>query len=187
MIHTALSQFRVCAASIFILAAAFAMPARAQQDTTPPSVSCSVLQSSLWPPNHNLINVGLSVNVTDATDPNPTVQISVFGDEDDQQSTGDGRHSPDARNLGVQTLRLRAERHATANGRVYLILIRATDASGNVGIDCCTVVVPKSQSRANVASVGAQAAAARAFCAANGAAPPGFFVVGDGPTIGPKQ
>jgi hypothetical protein len=39
-----------------------------------------------------------------------------------------------------------------------------------------------------IASVNAQAAAARAFCQANGgAAPAGYFFVGDGPVIGPKQ
>jgi hypothetical protein len=45
-------------------------------------------------------------------------------------------------------------------------------------------VVPKNKK----GDVDAQAAAARAFCEANnGAAPPGYFVIGDGPIIGPKQ
>ena len=38
------------------------------------------------------------------------------------------------------------------------------------------------------AAVAAQAAAAKTFCTNNnGAAPAGFFLVGDGPVIGPKQ
>jgi hypothetical protein len=37
-------------------------------------------------------------------------------------------------------------------------------------------------------AVNAQAAAAKAYCLAhNGAPPPGYFVIGDGPVIGPKQ
>jgi hypothetical protein len=67
-------------------------------------------------------------------------------------------------------------------------VVRATDAAGNVGFDCCTVVVPRSQSAGNLAAVNAQAASARSFCEANnGAAPPGYVVSGDGPVIGPKQ
>jgi len=45
---------------------------------------------------------------------------------------------------------------------------------------CVTVVVPKSLSASDLASVNAQAAAARAACTAT-------FVVGDGPVVGPKQ
>jgi hypothetical protein len=36
--------------------------------------------------------------------------------------------------------------------------------------------------------VAAQAAAAQAYCQGNNGAPPaGYFVVGDGPIVGPKQ
>jgi hypothetical protein len=48
--------------------------------------------------------------------------------------------------------------------------------------------VPKSQSPADLESVAAQAAAAKAFADANNGAPPaGYVVVGDGPIVGPKQ
>jgi hypothetical protein len=112
----------------------------------------------------------------------------VFGDEDDEAATGDGNHSPDAKNIVLQSLRLRSERKGDGDGRVYLIVVKATDASGNVGFCCSTVIVTHDRSAASVASVQAQAAAAQAFCGANGGAPPpGFFVIGDGPVIGPKQ
>ena len=53
---------------------------------------------------------------------------------------------------------------------------------GNAKLD--PAVVPKGKN----GNVDAQAAAAKAFCEANnGAAPPGYFVIGDGPIIGPKQ
>ena len=149
------------------------------QDTTAPSVSCSIALSILWPPNHKLINVGLSATVNDACDPNPTVEVMVFSDEDDEEPTGDGTHSPDATDIGIGTLRLRSERNGNADGRVYLIVVKATDASGNVGFDCCTVVVPHSKSQAALDSVLAQAAEAEAYYFIFGTAPLDYFVIGD--------
>jgi hypothetical protein len=151
-----------------------------------PGLSCGVGSTQLWPPNHNLINVGLTGTATDNC-PNPAVSVQVFSDEDDEEQTGDGNHSPDAKDIGVGTLRLRSERNGGGDGRVYLIIVTATDSGGNVTRCCSTVTVPHSQSKASKASVAAQAAAAAAFCAANGTAPPGYFVVGDGAIIGPKQ
>jgi hypothetical protein len=160
-------------------------------DDTPPTVSCSVNQSvlpTLWPPNHDLVNVGLSVSAADACDANLTITVMVFGDEDDEEPTGDGTHSPDAKDIAPGTLRVRSERKGDADGRVYLIVVKATDDAGKVRVACCTVVVPKSQSQADVNAVNAQAAAARSHCLANnGAPPPGYFVIGDGPIIGPRQ
>jgi len=156
-------------------------------DATPPTVTSSVTEASLWPSNHNLINVGLAVSRTDNCTPNSTVQVLVYSDEDDDEETGDGNHSPDAKDLAPGSLRLRSERNGNGDGRVYLIVVKATDAAGNVGFACSTVVVPKSQSQSDRNAVNAQAAAAKAYFQANGAPPSGYFVVGDGPVIGPKQ
>jgi hypothetical protein len=160
-------------------------------NTQQPSVNCSVSQSSLWPPNHDLENVGLSVTaVNSCTDPSgngPTVTVTVYADEDDETQTGDGNHSPDAKNIASATLRLRAERKGDSNGRVYLIIVRATDFLGNVGVCTSTVVVPHSMNRAAIDSVNAQAVAAKAYYLANGTPPPGYVIVGDGAIIGPKQ
>jgi len=99
----------------------------------------------------------------------------VFGDEDDQTPTAPNEvFSPDAKNIAVSTLRLRAERVSSGNGRVYLIVVRSGTSFATV-----TVVVPKSSSAANVNSVNAQAAAAKAYANANNGAPPaGYFVIG---------
>jgi len=157
-------------------------------DVEPPVVSCSVDTSLLWPPNHDLVNVGFTATAFDVCSGPLPVTVAVAGDEDDEMGPGDGNHSPDAKDLGSQTLRLRSERVGGSDGRVYLIVPGAVDASGNAGFNCCTVVVPHSQSPASIASVNAQAAAAQAFCAAHGGtAPAGYFVIGDGPVIGPKQ
>jgi hypothetical protein len=158
------------------------------RDTTAPTVSSSVIQSTLWPPNHNLVNVGLSVSAADQCDANLSINVTVFGDEDDEEPTGDGTHSPDAKDIAPSTLRVRSERKGDADGRVYLLVVKASDDAGNMGVACSTVVVPRSQSQADVNAVNAQAASARSFCLTNNGAPPsGYVVIGNGPVIGPKQ
>ena len=89
--------------------------------------------------------------------------------------------------LGTGTLRLRSERNQKGDGRVYLIIITATDGAGNIATDCQTVVVPKDQTTKNINSVNAQATAAMNYCITNGAPPPGYFVIGDGPIVRSKQ
>jgi len=146
-------------------------------DTQGPAITASVSKTQLWPPNHNLVDVGLSFSATDNGGGPVTTSVRVYSDEDDlTPETGD--NSPDA----VGSLRLRSERSATGDGRVYLIVVKSTDSSSNTSYACLTVVVPKSLSAADVHAVNVQAAAAKASC--NGA---GMFIVGDGPVVGPKQ
>jgi hypothetical protein len=156
------------------------------KDTQAPVVECSVSKALLWPPNSDLVNVGLTVSATDNDGEEPAIVIDVFSDEDDAEQL-DGM-SPDAKDVAAGSLRLRAERRGDADGRVYVIRIRATDTSNNTSYSYCTVVVPHGQSKASLSAVNAQAAAAVAAFVANGNNPPaGFFLVGDGPTVGPKQ
>ena len=139
------------------------------EDTTPPVVECTVAESELWPPNHDLVDVGLMATATDLCAGTLPGTVEVFGDEDDEMQSGDGNFSPDAKQ--DPALRLRAERQGNSDGRVYLILATAAGPSGNVGHACCTVTVPHSRSAAAIASVQAQAAGASSFCDANAAAP----------------
>jgi hypothetical protein len=148
-------------------------------DTQGPVISISLAKGLLWPPNHNLIDVGFSYSTTDNGGGTIASSVAVYSDEDDlTPETGD--NSPDAKGA----LRLRAERSGTGDGRVYLIVVTATDASSNTSYACATVVVPKSMSAADVNAVNVQAAAATSQC---GTIPAGYFVVGDGPVVGPKQ
>jgi hypothetical protein len=156
-----------------------------------PMVMASVTTTQLPQNSHDLVNVGLSATADDGPCGTPTISVMVFGDEDDETPTDKKElHSPDAKDLAVGTLRLRAERvnGGGGDGRVYLIVVKATDAAGQTGFATLTVVVPKSNNPASLASVLAQAAAAKSFADMNnGAAPAGYFVIGDGPIIGPKQ
>src|SRR4051794_3324303 len=76
---------------------------------------CTIQKTQLWPPNHNLVNVGLKVNVRDPNFQGATINIKVFSDEDDEEQTGDGNHSPDAKDIAPNTLRLRSERKGDAD------------------------------------------------------------------------
>ena len=157
-------------------------------DTTPPVLSCIVGRPVLNQTNHDLINVGLMADAQDQCEGTLPLTVNVFGDEDDQDNTGDGTFSPDAKDIAVGTLRLRAERKGNGDGRVYLIITEASDSSGNRGFNCCAVAVPLSNTQAALTSVQNQAAAAKAYCLANDGTPPaGYVVIGDGPVIGPKQ
>jgi hypothetical protein len=145
-----------------------------------------VATSSLWPPNHDLVNVGLSATSTGICPANR--QVTVFSDEPDDDPLTIDDMSPDAKNIALGTLRLRAERNDSGDGRVYLIVVRTSDGTGNGAFSCSTVAVPANQSAAGKSSVAAQAAAAKTFCTTNaGAPPPGFVLLGNGPVIGPKQ
>jgi hypothetical protein len=149
-------------------------------------VSATVAKTRLSPLNHELVTVGLAA----AVNCDATLEVKVFGNENDETAT-DSRgavFSPDAANIGVGTLRLRAERAGSGDGRVYLIVVRGTTAAGETGVSCATVVVPRDGSSVSAAAVDSQAASAKAYCVANnGAAAPGYVVIGDGPVIGPKQ
>ncbi len=157
------------------------------KDVEPPKITSSIGVSTLWPPNHDLINVGLSASATDNCGNPVTLTTAVYGDEDDELPNGDGAFSPDAKNIAASTLRLRSERKQNGDGRVYLIVITATDTHGNKTIAGQTVVVPKDQSAKSATSINAQATATRNYLLLNGVPPPGYVIVGDGPTLGPKQ
>jgi uncharacterized repeat protein (TIGR01451 family) len=149
------------------------------------TVTATVAINQLQQNSHELINVGLAALAAGGTTncPPGPLTVYVYGDEDDETPTNDAVFSPDAKDIGVGTLRLRGERVDSGNGRVYLIVVRSGSSFATV-----TVVVPKSSSPANVAAVSAEAAAAKAYADANnGAAPAGYYVIGDGPIIGNKQ
>ena len=155
-------------------------------DTTPPALSVVTAVSALWPPNHQMENVGLLVNALDNSGSAPAIHVAVFSDEDDVEP-GAGNFSPDASDIAPGTLRLRSERTGSGDGRVYLIVVTATDASSNAVHVCVPVVVPASQGEAALNAVAAQAQAAVQSCEANNGTPPaGFVPVGDGPVVGKK-
>jgi hypothetical protein len=155
-------------------------------DTKAPLLISFVNDHLLWPADHKLVNVGLHVKVKDACDSNPALTVTVYSDEDDVDAQASGDQSPDAADLGEGILRLRAERNAKRNGRVYLIVVKATDQSGNTSYFYNTAVVPKAKTVFSIAAVTAQAVLVRLTAKPNGSryTP---YLVGDGPVIGSNQ
>jgi hypothetical protein len=159
------------------------------KDTQAPTIDpLSVARSALWPIDHTLVNVGLAGGATTDNCSGSVTSIRVFANEDDETDTGDGVYSPDAANVGIGTLRVRAERLDSGSGRVYLIVATVTDASSNSAFRVANIVIPKSQSTRDMKTVNNLAAAAVDYALShNGSPPAGYFLVGDGRVIGPKQ
>ena len=110
-------------------------------DTTPPVVHVTVTPASLWPPNHKLVEIVLTVTATDDFDPQPVVELASITSNQAANDRGDGNTAID---IVVENGRifLRAERSGTSKDpRIYTITYKATDASGNVGFGSATVTV----------------------------------------------
>ena len=100
--------------------------------------------AKLWPPNHKMRDVVLSVDVEDICDSTPHCEIvedGVFSNEPDDES-GDGKTSPDWIITGNLTLKLRAERAGRGDGRVYTVNVICVDGSSNSTTGTTTISVP---------------------------------------------
>lgn len=107
--------------------------------------NASVDKPELWPPNHKMIDVTVSYNVTDNCGP-LTNTLSVTSNEP-VEGSGDGNTSPDWEIVDAYHVRLRAERSGGGNGRIYTITITSTDSKGNSSSRAVTVRVPKSRGK----------------------------------------
>jgi hypothetical protein len=116
------------------------------QDTTAPTFTTATANpSALWPPNHHMVPITLTVAATDAVDPAPVVEILSVSSSQPIDGTGDGDTSPDWVITGPLSLQLRSERSHGVD-RTYTITVSATDVYGNVGTATITVVVSQSSS-----------------------------------------
>ena len=114
------------------------------QDTTPPTiVSITGSWVNIWPPNHKMVNVTLTVVATDLVDPAPTSHIVSVTSNEADNANGDGDTTPDIIITGPLTVQLRAERDGGTSGtaRIYTITIATSDSSGNTAHGTATVSV----------------------------------------------
>jgi len=117
-------------------------------DTTPPTATLTVLKSSLWPPNHQLVLCARVSGVSDVVDPDPLVDIQVACDEP-ANGNGDGNTEVDWQIVpgdGTWEILLRAERSGSA-ARNYTIQVVVTDAVGNHTVRTAQVTVPADQGK----------------------------------------
>jgi hypothetical protein len=157
-------------------------------DLLPPTLDSSLATETLWPPDHELFDVGLVNQIADNCDAGVagSLEQKAWSDEPEQGGPGSGQHAPDAVFAG--SLRLRRERAGPGDGRVYLVTGTVADACGNAAFSCVAAGVPHGGGAAAQTSLTAQAAAAEAACAANQGAPPAdFLAVGVSAPSGPKQ
>jgi hypothetical protein len=98
----------------------------------------------LWPPNHKMVPVTVSVTATDDFGPTVCEIISVTNNE---PSSGPGNHDPDWEITGPLTVNLRSERLGQGSGRIYTITVQCEDDGGNQVTADVTVPVPKSMGK----------------------------------------
>ncbi len=127
-------------------------------DTTPPEITVVLDRDVLWPPNHKMVEVCATVEVTDICDDAPTfVLLSITSDEPDDD-IGDGHFTNDIQDADYGTpdlcFDLRSERQGTEDGRKYTIVYRASDESGNTADATVCVRVPHDQGAGAMSSSG---------------------------------
>jgi hypothetical protein len=116
------------------------------RDTTAPVISSATSNApTLWPPNHKMVAVTVSVSASDLVGLSSVKIISVTSSEPDN-GLGDGDTANDIEITGNLTVNLRAERSGGGDGRTYTITVQAKDAAGNATTKTIAVVVPKNQS-----------------------------------------
>lgn len=145
------------------------------EDTTSPTLTCSLSRTMLWPARGGLLPLGFSALATDVCG-TPEIDIQVYSNE----AEGTGPLGPDASSAATAaSLRLRAERAypgvAGSYGRIYLVVVRATDPSGNATVHCKSVIVPKLPYGSYIVGLRAAAAAAEAQTLSAGGSPPAGF------------
>ena len=119
------------------------------KDTTAPDIILTGIVNTLWPCNHKLVLVA-TVKATDICDASPVLGITVTSNEG-LNGRGDGNSDSDwlidRSDPNVIRIWLRAERSGGAGGRIYVVRVTATDATGNASSTSYTVTVPADQGK----------------------------------------
>lgn len=118
------------------------------EDTTPPEIIGIIATPAvLWPPNHKMMPVVLSVDAEDACDVSPNCSIVDVSSSEPLDGAGGGKASTDWIVTGDLSLQLRAERTGKGSGRTYTVEVECLDASGNSTVGTATISVPHSQKK----------------------------------------
>lgn len=109
-------------------------------DRTPPDIqSAAATPNVLWPPNHKMVSVNLTVTAADLCSSAACRITGVTSNEP-------GSTDPDWLITGPLTVQLRAERTGGGDGRIYTLTVECTDAAGNKSTKTVTVTVPHDKS-----------------------------------------
>lgn len=138
-----------------------------QIDKTAPTVSCRARPGTLWPADHKLVPITVTVKAQDSrSGPAGFSLVSVTSNElDDAPAGGDGATTGDIRDFVLGTAdvagQLRAERLGSGNGRVYTLEYVGRDAAGNERTCTTTVTVPHGCAGAHAARAAREVKKAR--------------------------
>jgi hypothetical protein len=115
-------------------------------DTTPPTLTVAFSTNTLWPPNHELVSITTTIQVSDNCDPDPVVRLMSITSNEPDNGLGDGDTANDIQGAAYgsddRAFLLRAERAGTGTGRIYAVAYRAEDAAGNGSTAQGVVTVP---------------------------------------------
>ncbi|MCX8117170.1 MAG: hypothetical protein N3G78_04455, partial [Desulfobacterota bacterium] len=125
-------------------------------DRTPPVITCRAMPSLLWPPNHQMVNITVLLNIRDVLSGAHGFQlVSVVSNEPDN-GLGDGDRPNDIQGWAIGTPciqgQLRAERSGKGKDRVYTLTYRILDQAGNPATCVTTVTVPHDHRRSGQGS-----------------------------------
>jgi hypothetical protein len=114
-----------------------------ERDTVPPVIAgVTATPNVLWPPNHKMVSVTITVTATDNFGEAPVCAIVSVTSSEPMNGQGDGDSAPDWQVTGPLTLNLRAERSGQGGGRIYAITVACEDGSGNSSAVIVNVSVP---------------------------------------------
>ena len=117
-------------------------------DTTPPAINLLTVDPGvLWPPNHNMVGVRLSVEASDVCDPQVDCRVIGVQSSEPEDSTGDGHTVPDWTITGHLEVLLRAEVTGKEAARVYTVAVACTDREGNTSATDGEIYVPHDRGR----------------------------------------
>lgn len=105
-------------------------------DTTAPNLQVTLSESTLWAPDHKLVDITATITAVDACDASPAVTLVSIVSSEPDDGRGDGRTTGDVQGaeIGIddRAFQLRAERSGITRERIYYVTYQATDGSGNI-------------------------------------------------------
>jgi len=117
-------------------------------DVIPPAIAVELTPNYLWPPFHQLIDVEAIVVATDNC-PDAMVALSSVASNELDNGQGDGNTVNDIQDAETGMpdffIKLRAERSALGDGRIYTAVYTVMDSSGNMASAQAHAVVPHDQ------------------------------------------
>jgi VCBS repeat-containing protein len=120
------------------------------RNTAPICSAATASPSTLWPPNHRVIDPIAITGVTDADGDAVTITVKYIWQDEPTNTLGDGDFAIDGFGVGTDTPSVRRERQGTrstppGDGRVYEIGFEAVDTKGGSCTGSVMVGIPHDQ------------------------------------------